>query len=146
VRSSWQGLPEGVNVVLVKLERKDTFYDPGTAYTPFGILPWPEMDQGELEGKVTVTFSGLEALSMRLELRNQDDTARTKYIEDVVGYEVMGYEVEQDLRPNVLQHEWLFQQRVPTVEARYTLQRPPGWEYKAWVNHAENRPSGLGRK
>ena len=39
-------------------------------------------DQGGLEGKVTVTFSGLEALSMRLELRNQDDTTRTKYIED----------------------------------------------------------------
>jgi Domain of Unknown Function with PDB structure (DUF3857) len=108
------------NVVLVKLNGKDTFYDPGTSYTPFGMLPWPETgvqglrldkdggawitttvpdstvsnivrkadlkmtDQGELQGKVTVTFSGLEALSMRLELRNQDETARTKYIEDVV--------------------------------------------------------------
>ncbi len=41
-------------------------------------------DQGGLEGKVTVTFSGLEALSLRLEIRNQDETARTKYIEDVV--------------------------------------------------------------
>jgi Domain of Unknown Function with PDB structure (DUF3857) len=108
------------NVVLVKLNGKDTFYDPGTAYTPFGMLPWPETavqglrldkdggawvttpvpdsavsnitrkadlrmaDHGELEGKVTVTFSGLEALSMRLELRNEDETTRTKYIEDVV--------------------------------------------------------------
>src|SRR6202166_59917 len=108
------------NVVLVKLNGKDTFYDPGTVFTPFGILPWPETavkglrldkdggawvtttvpdstvsnitrkadlrmtDQGGLEGKVTVTFSGLEALSMRLELRNQDETTRTKYIEDVV--------------------------------------------------------------
>jgi hypothetical protein len=108
------------NVVLVKLNGKDTFYDPGTAYTPFGILPWPETavrglrldkdggawvttsipdssvsnisrkadlkmtDEGGLQGKVTVTFSGLEALSLRLELRNQDETTRTKYIEDVV--------------------------------------------------------------
>jgi hypothetical protein len=108
------------NVVLVKSNGKDTFYDPGTAFTPFGILPWPETgvkglrldkdggawvtttvpdssvsnivrkadlkmtDQGGLEGKVTVTFSGLEALSMRLELRNEDETARTKYMEDVV--------------------------------------------------------------
>jgi hypothetical protein len=108
------------NVVLVKLNGKDTFYDPGTAYTPFGILPWPETgvkglrldkdggawvtttvpdasvsniarkadlnmtDQGSLEGKVTVTFSGLEALSIRLELRNEDEASRTKYIEDVV--------------------------------------------------------------
>jgi hypothetical protein len=108
------------NVVLVKLNGKDAFYDPGTAHTPFGILPWPETgvkglrldkdggawvtttvpdasvsniarkadlkmtDQGTLEGQVTVTFSGLEALSIRLELRNQDEAARTKYIEDVV--------------------------------------------------------------
>ena len=108
------------NIVLVKLNGKDTFYDPGTAYTPFGMLPWPETgvkglrldqdggawvatdvpnssvsniarradlkmtDHGSLEGKVTVTFSGLEALSMRLELRNQDETARTKYMEDLV--------------------------------------------------------------
>ena len=108
------------NIVLVKLNGKDTFYDPGTAYTPFGMLPWPETgvkglrldkdggawvttivpdssvsnitrkadlkmtDQGSLEGKVTVTFSGLEALSIRMELRNQDETARTKYIEDLV--------------------------------------------------------------
>jgi hypothetical protein len=51
---------------------------------------------------------------------------------------VIGYEVEQDVRPYVLQDEWLFQQTVPTVEARYTLQLPAGWEYKAsWVNHAE---------
>jgi hypothetical protein len=108
------------NIVLVKLNGKDTFYDPGTAYTPFGMLPWPETgvkglrldkdggawvatdvpnssvsniarradlkmtEHGSLEGKVTVTFSGLEALSMRLELRNQDETARTKYMEDLV--------------------------------------------------------------
>src|ERR1700686_2182268 len=58
---------------------------------------------------------------------------------------IVGYEVEQDLRPYVLQHEWLFQQRIPTVEARYTLQLPPGWEYKAaWVNHAEITPASVG--
>ena len=39
---------------------------------------------------------------------------------------IVGYEVEQELRPYVLQHEWLFQRPVPTVEARYTLQLPPG--------------------
>src|SRR3984957_7159456 len=58
---------------------------------------------------------------------------------------VVGYEVEQDLRPYVLQHEWRFQQPVPTVEARYTLQLPTGWEYKAaWVNHAEIAPASVG--
>jgi hypothetical protein len=58
---------------------------------------------------------------------------------------IVGYEVEQELRPYVLQHEWLFQRPVPTVEARYTLQLPPGWEYKAvWVNHAEVAPASVG--
>lgn len=58
---------------------------------------------------------------------------------------VIGYETEQEVRPYVLQNEWLFQQPVPTVEARYTLQLPAGWEYKAsWVNHAELAPASVG--
>jgi hypothetical protein len=58
---------------------------------------------------------------------------------------IVGFEVEQDLRPYVLQDEWLFQQPVPTAEARYTLQLPPGWEYKtSWVNHAEIAPASIG--
>jgi hypothetical protein len=39
-------------------------------------------DEGSLEGKITVTFTGLESLSRRLELRQKDDTARKKYLED----------------------------------------------------------------
>jgi len=58
---------------------------------------------------------------------------------------IVGYEVEQEVRPYVLQEEWLFQQPIPTVEARYTLQLPPGWEYKtSWVNHAEIVPASIG--
>ncbi|MEQ1473291.1 MAG: DUF3857 domain-containing protein [Candidatus Acidiferrum sp.] len=58
---------------------------------------------------------------------------------------IVGYEVEQELRPYVLQDDWLFQRVVPTVESRYTLQLPPGWEYKAaWFNHAEIVPASLG--
>jgi len=30
------------NVVLVKLDGKDLYFDPGAAYTPFGLLPWME--------------------------------------------------------------------------------------------------------
>jgi uncharacterized protein DUF3857 len=30
------------NVVLVKLNGKDTYFDPGTKFTPFGLLPWAE--------------------------------------------------------------------------------------------------------
>ena len=85
------------NVVLVKLNGKDFYFDPGVAFTPFGLLPWAETgvqglrldkgggtwvrtmlpessqsriersaslklsDTGDLEGKLTVTFTGLEA-------------------------------------------------------------------------------------
>jgi hypothetical protein len=30
------------NLVIVKLDGKDSFFDPGTVFTPFGMLPWPE--------------------------------------------------------------------------------------------------------
>lgn len=30
------------NVVLVKVNGKDEYFDPGTAFVPYGLLPWPE--------------------------------------------------------------------------------------------------------
>jgi transglutaminase-like putative cysteine protease len=58
---------------------------------------------------------------------------------------IIGYEVEHEDRPFIFQDEWIFQRRVPVREARYTLQLPAGWEYKAvWLNHAEVAPSSLG--
>ncbi len=51
---------------------------------------------------------------------------------------IIGYEVEHEDRKYVLQDEWFFQGIEPVADARYTLQLPPGWEYKAvWVNHPE---------
>ncbi len=106
------------SVVLVKTNGKDTYFDPGAAFTPFGLLAWPETgvaglrldkdggtwiqstlpqssesrierkaklqlsDTGDLEGKVTVTFTGLEAMSRRTEEMHSDDTERKKYLED----------------------------------------------------------------
>lgn len=58
---------------------------------------------------------------------------------------LIGYEVEQDARPYVLQDEWFLQEAVPVAETRYTLQLPPGWEYKAvWLNHSEIQPISVG--
>jgi hypothetical protein len=106
------------NVVAVKLNGKDLFFDPGAPFTPYGLLPWfeagvqgrrldkdggnwietplPESsvsrierkadmkltDDGSLEGKVTVTYTGLEAYALRMEERNEDDAARKKLLED----------------------------------------------------------------
>jgi uncharacterized protein DUF3857/transglutaminase superfamily protein len=60
---------------------------------------------------------------------------------------VVGYELEQELRPYILQDTWNFQEGVPTVEARYTLQLPAGWEYKAsFVNHSGVTPVTTGNQ
>jgi Domain of Unknown Function with PDB structure (DUF3857) len=109
------------NVVLLKLNAKDVYCDPGAAFTPFGMLPWDEtsvtglrMDKeggswvqtslpessasrierkaklkldestGSLEGKLTLTFTGLEAMRRRVEERHEDETERKKYLEDQV--------------------------------------------------------------
>jgi hypothetical protein len=58
---------------------------------------------------------------------------------------IVGYEIDHEDRPYILQDEWIFQSSVPTREARYTLQLPPGWEYKAvWLNHPEVFPAATG--
>ncbi len=108
------------NVAIVKVDGKDLFLDPGSAFIPYGLLPWMETgvqglklnkdggawietplplsadsqvirkadfkisNEGSLEGKVTVTYTGLEAATRRQEWRNQDAEARKKYLEDVL--------------------------------------------------------------
>jgi hypothetical protein len=58
---------------------------------------------------------------------------------------VVGYEMEQDVRPYILQDLWNFQDEIPTAEARYTLQIPAGWEYKAsFVNYPDAPPVSSG--
>jgi len=37
------------NVVLVKLNGKDAYFDPGAAFTPFGLLPWSETNTAGLK-------------------------------------------------------------------------------------------------
>lgn len=58
---------------------------------------------------------------------------------------VVGYEIETEERPYILQDSWGFQGRAPVREARYVLQLPAGWEYKStWMNHAEVAPTSIG--
>ena len=108
------------NIVAVKLNGKDLYFDPGTAFTPFGMLPWFETgvqglkldrdggtwidtpllesadsairrkaelkldETGELAGKLTVTYTGLEASLRRVDERFADDAEHKKYLEDEV--------------------------------------------------------------
>jgi transglutaminase-like putative cysteine protease len=58
---------------------------------------------------------------------------------------VIGYEIEQVLRPYVMVDEWGFQDTVPVREAHYSLQLPRGWSYKVnWLNHSEEHPAEAG--
>src|SRR6202048_44853 len=58
---------------------------------------------------------------------------------------IIGYEFERDKRPYVLESDWDVQEPVPVREARFTLQLPPSWEYKAvWVNHPDVAPTTSG--
>ena len=145
------------NVVLVKLNGKDIYADPGALYTPFGLLPWPEtgvvglrLDKdggtwvetmlpesadsrierkadlkmsdstGDLEGKLTVTFTGLEALQRRVEKRNTDETERKNFLEDEVkSYVPAAIEVELTNKP-----EWTSPDRKLVAEFQLKV---PGW-------------------
>jgi transglutaminase-like putative cysteine protease len=144
------------NVVVVKLNGKDQYFDPGAAFTPFGMLEWTETattglkldkdggtwiqtsvpassesriertaalkltDEGALEGKLKLSFSGLEGMWRRVEERNEDDTERKKFLEEQVKeYIPVGIEVELTNKP-----DWKNSQ-VPLV-AEFDL-KVPGW-------------------
>jgi Domain of Unknown Function with PDB structure (DUF3857)/Transglutaminase-like superfamily len=144
------------NLVLVKVTGKDVFCDPGAAFTPFGMLIWPETgvqgllldkdggswirtpmpessasqisriavlnlsETGDLEGKLTITFTGLQAMNRRLEERNEDDADRKKILEDEAReYVPAAIEVELTNKP-----DW--GSSSPSLIAEYKL-KIPGW-------------------
>ena len=143
------------NVEVVKLDGKDVFFDPGAAFTPFGMLPWTETavrglkldkdggtwvetslpsstdsiiqrkaelkltETGDLEGKLTVTYTGLEAAQRRVEEHLADDTQRKKLLEDEVRWAIpAACEVELTNQP-----DW---KSSSSLVAEYTL-KVPGW-------------------
>jgi hypothetical protein len=58
---------------------------------------------------------------------------------------IVGYEYEVEEQPFWLQDIWSFQERDPVRESRYSLQLPPGWEYKAsWLSYPEVKPTESG--
>ena len=144
------------NVVLVKLNGKDAYFDPGVEFSPFGMLPWSETGttglkldkeggtwvttptpdpsetqilrkadlnlttEGSLEGKLTVTFTGLEAQRRRAQERNEDEAHRKKLLEDYVKEVIpAGIEVELSSKP-----DWASSS--PSMVAEFSL-KVPGW-------------------
>jgi len=77
-------------------------------------------DDGNLEGNLTMTFGGLEALELRTEERDEDDTTRKTVLEDMVKEAVpVGVTVELTNKP-----DW--NTPSPTLVAEYHL-KIPGW-------------------
>ena len=77
-------------------------------------------EDGTLEGKLTVVFGGLEALSLRTEERDDDDASRKSALEDLVKESVpAGADVELTNKP-----DWTMVS--PTLIAEYHL-KVPGW-------------------
>jgi hypothetical protein len=143
-------------VVLVKLNGKELYFDPGSAFNPYAMLPWEEAgteglkldkdggtwvttanpdsstsrierkaqmkltQEGSLEGKLTVTYSGEEALQRRVEERNEDDTSKKKVLEDDVRAAIPAtIEVELTNKP-----DWT--SSAATMVAEFDL-KVPGW-------------------
>jgi Domain of Unknown Function with PDB structure (DUF3857) len=144
------------NIAVVKVDSKDVYCDPGSAFVPYGLLPWYETlvkglklnrdggawiqtpmpdsalseilrtatlkltDDGTLEGKVSLSFTGLEAISRRREFYNQDDQARKKYLEELLkDYVPAASEVELTKQP-----EWNSSEAPLTAEFDIKI---PGW-------------------
>ena len=60
---------------------------------------------------------------------------------------IVGYEYEEEEQPYALQDIWYFQHGIPVREAQYTLQLPPGWEYKTtFLNAPEVKPVQSGNQ
>jgi hypothetical protein len=143
-------------IAVVSLNGKDTYFDPGSLYVPYGLLPWSETDarglkltrdggtwittalptssdsqvvrkadlnltnEGSLEGKLTVTFTGLEAQFRRVQERNEDEAARKKMLEDYVKENIpVGTEVDLTNKP-----DWTTS--ATSLVAEYSL-KVPGW-------------------
>lgn len=144
------------NVVVVKMNGKDVFFDPGAAFIPYGMLPWVETgvkglkldkdggswletslpessesgirrkaelkltDTGDLEGKLVVTYTGLEAWERRVGERLEDEAARKKFLEDEVKEAIpAACDVELTNQP-----DW--KSSSPSMVAEFSV-KVPGW-------------------
>lgn len=84
-------------------------------------------ESGSLEGKATITYTGLEALWRRMEEHDEDDTARKKFLEDQVKeYIPVPIEVTLTSKP-----DW--NSSAPTLVAEYDLKVP------SWASAAGHR-------
>jgi len=144
------------DLVVVKVDGKDVFCDPGAAFTPYGMLMWPETgvpglrldkdggtwiqtmmsdssasrvlrkadltlaESGDVEGKLTITYTGLEAMEKRVEELHEDEADRKKFLEDQAkDYIPAASELELTNKP-----DWT--SSTPPLVAEFKV-KIPGW-------------------
>jgi hypothetical protein len=91
-------------------------------------------DGGDLEGKLTIAYTGLEAVRRRVEMRNEDETNRKKFLEDQVReYVPVAIEVELANKPDWSSSE-------SSLVTEFSL-KVPGWA--AGAGHRALVPVGL---
>ncbi|MGH8258430.1 MAG: DUF3857 domain-containing transglutaminase family protein [Steroidobacteraceae bacterium] len=74
-----------------------------------------------------------------------DERAKVLRVPGAAPGSLVGFEIEKEMQPYVLNVEWAFQDTIPVGAASYTLQLPPGWQYKAtWINHPAVAPVSVG--
>lgn len=57
----------------------------------------------------------------------------------------MAYEYSQKMRPYAAEADWDFQSSIPVRKSTYTLELPPGWEYRDyWFRHPKVSPTETG--
>ena len=70
---------------------------------------------------------------------------KTLEIPAAVPGNVIAYEFSQKQRPYIFDDTWDFQETVPVRRARFTVNLPPGWEFKTqWANHPEVKEQKTG--
>jgi hypothetical protein len=70
-----------------------------------------------------------------------DLRAKVMRIPEAVPGSIIGYEVEQDRPPYLLNDEWDPQDTIPVREARYALELPVSWTHTTtWLNHSAVTP------
>lgn len=81
-------------------------------------------EDGNLEGKVTVSYTGLEGMYYRLDVRNADDVARKKFLEERLKNQIpVGAEIELTNQP-----DWKNSETPLVAEFNVTI---PGWASNA---------------
>ncbi len=126
--------------------------DYGTVVVYFGAREkvnsygWCIPEQGkdyEVKGQkdsTEVAIPKVDGSELISDLRAKVLAIPAAYPGNIVGYE---YDVEE--QPLILGDIWRFQHKVPVRESHYSLQVPPGWQYKAtWRNHPELKPTASG--